>query len=378
MYGMSPYDKALKKLTNLQKEDPKKAIKYLEDLPDLIKQDPEMYEKRYLLENLRRTLIKTLPEGSVKPSDISSAVTSSKEIPEEELWDLYDRFSAMPEEKREKHLLGKGFFKNVYKLPDSDLVLKTSRKVPDDIFAGRDESTLIKDYLDHKLTSKNLPKESKLIENPILLKKPKKEIALIQRKLIVPDVLNRYKYYDDSAQKYLNDKIDPALLKALENLNASNFEKEYLENIGKEFRPSDVHSGNIGLDPRDLSPKIFDAMASESVNRKDLYGAMDKIKKILTEARNPKIYRAIAPVLAKGGIAAASGLASLAAEAADVESLNDNANANRLLDIQEGAARFKKEMEDRKIPEAPKTYAQDLIDEVPKKNSYSTLRKMIR
>lgn len=57
-------------------------------------------------------------------------------------------------------------------------------------------------------------------------------------------------------------------------------------------------------------------------------------------------FKSVAPLLVKGGIAAGTGALSLAAEAAmegfDAESLNDNANANRLLDIQEGAEKFKK------------------------------------
>jgi hypothetical protein len=57
-------------------------------------------------------------------------------------------------------------------------------------------------------------------------------------------------------------------------------------------------------------------------------------------------FKSVAPILLKGSLAAGTAGLSLAAEAAEQafqsESLNDDANANRLLKIEEGAEKFKK------------------------------------
>lgn len=104
--------------------------------------------------------------------------------------------------------------------------------------------------------------------------------------------------------------------------------------------------------------------------------AYDVLKKSIQD-EGVSNFKSLAPFLAKGMGAAATGLLSLASEAADSESLNDDANANRLLDIEEGASKFNKQIE--KIGMEPyRLKATDLIDPNINTPSFVKLRNILK
>lgn len=87
------------------------------------------------------------------------------------------------------------------------------------------------------------------------------------------------------------------------------------------------------------------------------------------------------PLLAKIGAGLAGGVASLASEAAleafDAESLNNDTNANRLLDIEEKASKFDKELE--KTGAKPyRLKPEDLIDPNVNTPSFIKLRDTLK
>jgi hypothetical protein len=262
-----------------------------------------------LAKALKEEILNTIPEGSITAKDFSKIDKAIKEIPESEILDLYNRFTSLPPEERRKYRIGSGAFKDAYQLPDSDLVLKT---------ADKNLNILEKDYLAHKITNK-LGKKGD-IETPMLVKSPDKEAVLMQRRLVTPDDILKFK---NAAGDSGVTKINPELY------NRAYFGgglQDEIDNLIKGYTstsmPEDVHAGNVGIDPVTNKMKIFDTLGSVD--------AMDVVEKqtprfsnILSNLKKPTIYRSIAPTLLKGLGAAAGGAASLAAEASDAEDLGN-------------------------------------------------------
>jgi uncharacterized FlaG/YvyC family protein len=248
---------------------------------------------------IRDEIVNSIPESSITSKDFSKINKSIKEIPEEEIWDIYNKFTQMLPEERAKYGLGSGAYKDVYQLPNTDLVIKTTP-------AQKDLNVLEKDYLSHKITNK-LGKRND-IETPMLVKSPDKEAILMQRRLVTPDDILKFK---NAAGDSGVTKINP------EFFNKAYFGeglKDEIDNLIKGYTPTsmpeDVHAGNVGIDPITNKMKIFDTLGSVD--------AMDVVEKqtprfsnILNNLKKPTIYRSI-PLI---GPAIGAGVAAMSGEA---------------------------------------------------------------
>jgi hypothetical protein len=111
--------------------------------------------------------------------------------------------------------------------------------------------------------------------------------------------------------------------------------------LGKSFGKQEYGPDIIKLVAEQLEKlNIKDPEAIERLSKE----AFSNFKRLVTD-KVPS-FKSVAPILTKGALAAGTAGVSLATEAADqmlnTESLNDDANANRLLKIEEGAEKFKK------------------------------------
>jgi hypothetical protein len=253
-----------------------------------------------LAKALKEEILNTIPEGSITAKDFSKIDKAVKEIPESEILDLYDRFTSLPPEERRKYRIGSGAFKDAYQLPDSDIVLKTSP-------AEKNLNILEKDYLAHKITNK-LGKKGD-IETPMLVKSPDKEAVLMQRRLVTPDDLLKFK---NAAGDSGVTKINPELYN---RLYFGGGLQDEIDNILKEYKstltiPEDTHAGNVGIDPVTNKMKIFDTLGS--VNAMDVVEKQTpRFSNILNNLKKPTIYRSIPLV----GPAIGAGLAAMSGEA---------------------------------------------------------------
>jgi hypothetical protein len=268
---------------------------------------------------------------------------------------------------QDKLFLGRGVFKDAYNIPGTGLVLKRAGGK-----AGTSEG-ILKDYLSNKIMEDSFPIGTKedsiksidpywkrsILERPKLINIPENEPILIQKKLLTSNPLFDYKFK-----------------KSPKDLNKEYLEK-ITENLLPDFLPQDLHMGNIGVDLSTGESKAFDAMNSRFA-QEQLYKKFPDFKKLLYSLSDPKVYRSIAPLAAKTGAAVGTGLLSLGSEAVESESLNDDANANRLLDIEEGASKFKKELDKRNIPELPRLQTKDLIDPNVNTPSFIKLRNLLK
>ena len=197
-------------------------------------------------------------------------------LTDEEILRIVEEFQNTPD--NEKKLLGKGMWKDVYELPNSDYVLKRpSSKL------GSKSEDLIKDYVASKQIGKHIP-----VEQPILVK-TNKELFELQKKLKTNTATNK----------------DVNKFKKL--LGVAGFELDSgdvnLNNIGKD------NLGNLKALDVDIEPYSF----NPTLNNKLETARKTAIEKI-SKSKVPRIYRSvplIGPVIG-AGLAAMSGEANAA------------------------------------------------------------------
>jgi hypothetical protein len=286
--------KKLLKQTDVLNKDTSAKIQALKEI-----RNTQDFKYNNLAKALREEILNTIPEGSITAKDFSKIDKAIKEIPENEVLDLYNRFTSLPDEERRKYRIGSGAFKDAYQLPDSDIVLKTSP-------AEKNLNILEKDYLAHKITNK-LGKRGN-IETPMLVKSPDKEAVLMQRRLVTPDDILKFK---NSAGSSGITKINPEFY---DRASFGGGLQDEIDNLITGYTstsmPEDVHAGNVGIDPVTNKMKIFDTLGSVD--------AMDVVEKqtprfsnILKNLKKPTIYRSI-PLI---GPAIGAGLAAMSGEA---------------------------------------------------------------
>ena len=282
--------------TDVLDKDTSAKIQALKDIRNV-----DSFKYNSLKKGMRDSILETISEGTIGPGDFSKIKTQAKEIPDEQLWNIYNKFTQMTPEERSKYRLDSGAFKDAYQLPDSDLVLKTA-------ISGSDPNLNIleKDYLSHKITQSMGKTQD--IETPMLLKAPDREAVLMQRRLVTPTDILKFK---NAAGDVGMSKLNPEFVEkayfggGLQN-EIDNLLKKYPEN----FIPEDVHAGNVGVDPVTGKMKIFDTLGSYNsmpVTQKHT----SRFSNILQNLKSPKIYRSI-PLI---GPAIGAGFAVMSGEA---------------------------------------------------------------
>lgn len=201
---------------------------------------------------------------------------ADKKLSDEEILRIVEEFQNTPD--NEKKLIGKGMWKDVYELPNSDYVLKR----PSSTLDGKNED-LIKDYVASKQIGKHIP-----VEQPILVK-TNKELFELQKKLKTNTATNK----------------DVNKFKKL--LGAAGFELDSgdvdISNMGKD------NLGNLKALDVDIEPYSF----NPTLNNKLETARKTAIEKI-SKSKVPRIYRSI-PLIGPAigaGIAAMSGDANAA------------------------------------------------------------------
>lgn len=204
---------------------------------------------------------------------------------DEELLKYANDFLDLSPEEQKSLFIGDGAFKDTFDIPGTGLVLKKAGGK----MGGNED--IVKDYLSNKVMEdsfihgikedsiKSLDPEwrKSLLERPKLIIIPERDPTLIQKKLI---------------------KLDTPFQGKLE-VNPANLQEEYLkdidDNLMEEFRPQDLHSNNIGIDPVTHKAKAFDAMASTKAYPK-VSEMSSNFKKLIYSLKDPKIFRALAPL----------------------------------------------------------------------------------
>ena len=282
--------------TDVLDKDTSAKIQALKDIRNV-----DSFKYGNLKKAMRDSILETIPEGTINPSDFSKIKTQAKEIPDEQLWDIYNKFTQMTPEERSKYRLDSGAFKDTYQLPDSDLVLKTA-------ISGSDPNLNIleKDYLSHKITQSMGKTQD--IETPMLLKTPDREAVLMQRRLVTPtDILKFKNATGDVGMSKLNPEF---VKKAYFGEDLQNEIDDLLKKYPENFVPEDVHAGNVGVDPITGKIKIFDTLGSyNSIPLTQKHTS--RFSNILQNLKSPKIYRSI-PLI---GPAIGAGLAAMSGEA---------------------------------------------------------------
>ena len=198
---------------------------------------------------------------------------AENKLSDEEILRIVEEFQNTPD--NEKKLLGKGMWKDVYELPNSDYVLKR----PSSKLGSKNED-LIKDYVASKQIGKHIP-----VEQPILVK-TNKELFELQKKLKTNTATNK----------------DVNKFKKL--LGAAGFELDSedvnLNNMGKDDL-GNLKALDVDIEPYSFNPTLNNKLET---TRKT---AIEKISK----SKVPRIYRSI-PLI---GPAIGAGLAAMSGEA---------------------------------------------------------------
>lgn len=279
---------------------------------------------------------------------------TKEELSNEQIEKLVEEFANLAEEERQKRLLGKGAYKSTYGIPGTDFVIKephsTSEAITDmareygvskrllnkvDLEPpilitrkgefGEIEPFHIQRRIDplekssktelEKLKETLLAKQKSLENRRLELEKNltvNDPAALDELYKIVPEQQEfNKKYYEtlDSAEKSTKENINKTIDEVMSKLEKKN------------LRGADIHEGNITkegsiFDLGSWIDYINDDSKSKGLNKM----RSNIVKKTISNPKLPSkfgIYRALAPVIAKGAMAAAGGVASLAAEASD-------------------------------------------------------------
>lgn len=214
-----------------------------------------------------------------------------KDYSDDELIQLAEDFSNLNSKDKQSIYLGDGAFKNAYEIPGTGLVLKEGK--PSTIFGEVNPSReIIQDYFGNKHTEELLSKGyigpaklrkkyTNILERPNLIILPEKPALQVQKKLIAPDFFT---------------------LRRMGNLQEvfENARDDISSKFIAEYRPRDLHSMNIGLDPVTNEIKAFDAMPSTMANYKMEEESADTIQSLL-KSSSPKVLRAILPALKTAG-----------------------------------------------------------------------------
>jgi hypothetical protein len=246
-------------------------------------------------------LEKAMPKLSV--SDF--ATNSKANFTDKELLQYATSFLDLTPAEMDKLHIGSGAFKDTYDIPGTGLVLKK----PGGMIGT--EGDIYKDYLANKTMEDTFPKGLKVpleeandpewkkqfLERPKLIAIPEREPILIQKKLV-------------NIEPSWYDKVD---------VDVEDLYRKYRNNLDElfkpEFKPNDLHSGNLGIDSISNKVKAFDAMTSPIADE-IVYQQFPKFKDLIYKLKNPAVLKSIAPIIAKGAVASAGGLASMGAEAA--------------------------------------------------------------
>lgn len=335
-------------------------------------------DSRLQLENQIRLLEDSIPKMNVIDLKQKYADLSDKEL----LKFANDFLDLSPEDLKKLHI-GSGAFKDTYDIPGTGYVFKKAGG------SVGTEGAIIKDYLANKLMEDSFPAgvnfdnpansdlsakimdpewKKQFLERPNLIVIPEKEPILIQKKLLnVPHNIE---------QKFIKT---PTELK-----------KDYVDNLiqifKRDFVPQDLHGGNLGIDTTKGKAKAFDAMSSDHVVS-NIWKLLPKFEKDIYRLNKGKVFRTVAPLLikgalikgalAKGATAAATGLASLAVEAADAtEEASELEEAAMMRERKQREFRKKvgDEVADKMDEDIRSMHAQDLID--PSK--FKKLRERLR
>jgi hypothetical protein len=242
-------------------------------------------------------LEKTMPKLSV--SDF--ATNSKSNFTDKELLQYATNFLDLTPAEMDKLHIGSGAFKDTYDIPGTGLVLKKPGGM-----IGID-GDIFRDYLANKAMEDTFPEGLKVpldeasdpewkkqfLERPKLIAIPEKEPILIQKKLV-------------NIEPSWYDKVD---------VDVEDLYRKYRNNLDElfkpEFKPNDLHSGNLGIDFISNKVKAFDAMSSPIADE-IVYRQLPKFKDLIYKLKNPAVFKSIAPY----AVAGAGGLASLGAEAA--------------------------------------------------------------
>jgi hypothetical protein len=253
-------------------------------------------------------LEKAMPKLSI--SDFGTNLKT--DATDDELLKYATNFLDLKPSEMDKLHMGSGAFKDSYEIPGTGLVLKKSGGI-----AGT-ENGIIKDYFGNRVMEDtfhegvktgsnqiNDPEWKKqFLERPKLIVIPEREPVLIQKKLI-------------NLEPKWHDKVD---------INPEDMYRKYRDNIDdtfvQQFKPRDLHSGNLGIDHISGKVKAFDAMPSDFADRVT-WETIPKFRELLDKLKKPNVFRSIAPVVAKGALATAGGLVSLGEAMADTSTGNE-------------------------------------------------------
>jgi hypothetical protein len=349
---------------------------------------------------------------------------SKEELSNEQIEQLIEEFANLTEEERQKRLLGKGAYKSAYEIPGKDFVIKkphyTSEAINDmareygvnkrlldevdleppilvtrknelgerDPFHIQRRVAPLNDELRETIT--NDPKlKSFKEEEDFLSQLMKKSDAARTRALNENDLVAAKNYAKDYQDAYSKlQQVTNAKIERRNNLSQPAMEliDKVSEGIEKaNLRGADIHEGNITKKGSVFDLGSWVDYIDDDAKSKGLSKMRSNIvKKTISEAKKPTkfgIYRALIPLVAKGALAGATGLASLAAEASDATEEGSS--------IEEAA--MEREKQDRKFRNTvgQDTYnasqkllrsigPKDLIDPDAQKSQFRTLRNKLK
>lgn len=250
-----------------------------------------------------------------------------KKLSDEQILQMISDFEALKEEEKAARLLGKGVDKQVYDIPGQDMVMK----IPNHTRKYDGNTSLQNDYLYSKQLNKHVP-----VETPILIKRPDSSDVLLQKKLrIINDpTIPSEEFYDkaydlkDKESREFMIAEEKKRIKTLPGNIAVNKQFNNFSNAGLEG--GDIGRNNIGLDSQS-NPKSLDVSRFWFGDRDPEFeqknNALHKMRETFGDKMDnlakTRIYRSMAPMALKSGLATAGGMVSLASEAADSPEAGD-------------------------------------------------------
>lgn len=242
-------------------------------------------QKLLKLYEVKDQMERSLPKIGIEDFKLGS----SKDYTDKELIKMAQDFLKLDEQEMKKLHIGRGAFKDAYELPNTNLILKKAGGV-----GNKDD--IIKDYYMNKRmedlfvegasdefaeeAKKNKDWASKFLERPKMVAIPDEEPLLIQKKLIGDSYLDMVPW---TRRDYDTHEIP---------MKYNDLVKKQLK---EEFRPADLHSGNVGIDPDTGNLKAFDAQGSPAAHR-DYFKLIKEFKEKMYKNFDPKVFRALAPL----------------------------------------------------------------------------------